>query len=439
MNNRVVITGIGVCSPVGGDAATFWQNLLAGRSGVGPVTLFDASTMPVRIGGEAKGLDNARLADDFPAATHESDRKIPLGSTAASQAIRDAALSTEALRAALLMVGVSLESFPLAQVGMAADADDLLQSLAANHNVRLQTPLDRLARILGDHYGFGGGQITNCSACAAGAQVIGDAFRRLRAGHAEVAVTGAADSVLNPLGLGGFSLLRILSTENERPHQACRPFDATRQGTVLGEGAAFLVLETLPHALRRGTRVYAEVLGYGSSLDAYRATDPEPDGQGAVRSMRRALADAGLHADAVDAVNAHGTGTPKNDVAETRALKAVLGMRAHAIPVTANKSMTGHLIAASGALEAAASAMTLHTGWLPPTINLDHPDPQCDLDFVAGGRRAFGGNVVLSNSFGFGGQNATLVFGKYHEWVHDKLVQKSRKSAILLALTMSRT
>ncbi|MEI6674614.1 MAG: beta-ketoacyl-[acyl-carrier-protein] synthase family protein [Verrucomicrobiota bacterium] len=415
MNNRVVITGIGVCSPVGADAGEFWQNLLAGNSGIGPVTLLDTSTMAVRIGGQAKGLDPARFATDFPEAVHETDRKIQLGLTAAAQAIRDAALTDEALRTAWVFVGVSLESFPLEQAGMAAAADDLIESLLTQQNAGLQTPLDRLAQIMGGHYGFNGGQITNCSACAAGAQVVGEAFRRLRAGHGEVAVTGAADCVLNPLGLGGFSLLRILSTENERPQQACRPFDATRQGTVLGEGAAFLVLETLPHAQRRGARIYAEVLGYGTTLDAYRATDPEPGGKGAVRSMRRALADAGLPAEAVDAVNAHGTGTPKNDVAETCALKEALGARAHAIPVTANKSMTGHLIAASGALEAAASAMTLHTGWMPPTINLEHPDPLCDLDFVTEGRRAFDGNVVLSNSFGFGGQNASLVFGKYHE------------------------
>ena len=414
MNHRVVITGIGVCSPVGGDARESWQNLLDGRSGIGPISLFDTRTMAVRIGGEAKGLDPARLAGDFPGALHESDRKIRLGLTAAGEAIRDAALDADALRAAWVFVGVSLESFPLEQAGMAADMHDLIESLAAKQGVRLQTPLDRLAQIMGAHLGFKGGQITNCSACAAGTQVVGEAFRRLRAGHGEVAVSGAADSVLNPLGLGGFSLLGILSTENDRPQHACRPFDATRQGTVLGEGAAFLVMETLPHARRRGARIHAEVLGYGTSLDAYRATDPEPAGKGAVRSMQRALADAGLQPDDVDAVNAHGTGTPKNDIAETCALKEALGARAQRIPVTANKSMTGHLIAASGALEAAVSVMSLHTGWIPPTIHLDHPDPQCDLDFVTGGRRVFDGNVVLSNSFGFGGQNATLIFGKYH-------------------------
>lgn len=415
MRNRIVITGIGVCSPAGGDAGEFWRNLLAGRSGIGPVTLFDASTMAVRIGGEAKGLDTDRFAREFPEAVHEVDRKIRLGLTAVDQAVRDAALAADDLRTAWAFAGVSLESFPLEQAGAVAEADDLIRSLAGKSGVGLQTPLDRLVRIMGTHYGFGGGRVTNCSACAAGAQAVGEAFRRLRAGQGDVAVTGAADSVLNPLGLGGFGLLRILSTENDRPQQACRPFDATRQGTVLGEGASFLVMETLHHARRRGARIYAEVLGYGSSLDAFRATDPEPGGKGAVLSMRRALADAGLQPEDVDGVNAHGTGTPKNDIAETHALKVVLGERALAVPVTANKSMTGHLIAASGALEASASAMTLHTGWMPPTINLEHPDPQCDLDVVTGDRRAFDGRVVLSNSFGFGGQNATLVFGRYHE------------------------
>jgi 3-oxoacyl-[acyl-carrier-protein] synthase II len=277
---------------------------------------------------------------------------------------------------------------------------------------RLQTPLDRLAEILGKRYGFSGGRYTNCSACAAGTQAIGEAFRRVRDGAADVAVAGASDSVLNPLAMGGFSLLQILSTENDAPQRACRPFDATRHGTVLGEGAAFVVMETAERAEARGARVYAEVLGYGSSLDAYRVTDPEPNGRGAVFSMTRAMADAGLQPDAIDCVNAHGTGTPKNDVAETRAIKLALGRRAREIPVTANKSMTGHLIAASGAVEAAASALTLFTNKVPPTINLSEPDPECDLDYVPEAARGFRGRTVLSNSFGFGGQNATLVFGR---------------------------
>jgi 3-oxoacyl-[acyl-carrier-protein] synthase II len=276
----------------------------------------------------------------------------------------------------------------------------------------LQTPLDRLGQVLGDHFGLFGGRWTNCSACAAGAMVVGEAFGRLRAGQAEAALVGAADSMLNPLGVGGFSLLRVLSTENDRPEAACRPFDATRQGTVLGEGAAMLVLETLERAGDRGAAPYAEVLGYGASMDAFRVSDPEPSGRGAVLAMKKALADARLAPEDIDLVSAHGTGTPKNDVVETAALKEALGPRARQVPVHAVKSMTGHLIAASGAVEAAAAALALARETVPPTINLRVPDPECDLDYVAEGARSVAAETVLSNSFGFGGQNASLVLGR---------------------------
>ena len=219
--------------------------------------------------------------------------------------------------------------------------------------------------------------------------------------------------MINPLGVGGFSLLKVLSEENEHPQKACRPFDATRRGAVLGEGSAMLALETLEHARARSARIYAELLGYGSSLDAYRVSDPDPAGRGAVRSMKKAIAAAGLRPEDIDCVNAHGTGTPKNDRVETMAIKEALGDRAWQIPVHAVKSMTGHLIAASGAVEAVAAAQTIHGCKVPPTINLEHPDPECDLDYVAHKARYFQGDTVLSNSFGFGGQNATLIFGRY--------------------------
>lgn len=420
MKHRVVITGLGLCTPVGIGAETFWQNLVAGRSGIGPVTLFDARSLPVRIGGEVKRLDQERLARSFPVAANERDRKIWLGLEAASQAIQDARLENFATTS--LLIGVSLETFHLdcltaanapgaSIAGGEAESSSLIAW--AKRQASFQTPLDRLAQILGGHYRFGGGLRTNCSACAAGAQAIGEAYERLSHGFPGPVLAGAADSVLNPLGLGGFGLLQILSPENDRPESACRPFDATRQGTVLAEGAAFLVLETEAHARARGARIYAEVLGYGSSLDAYRLTDPDANGRGAILSMRHALADAQLAPEQIDGVNAHGTGTLKNDVVETLALKAALGPQAYKIGVTANKSMTGHMIAASGAVEAAASALTLHTRTVPPTINLRNPDPRCDLDYVTGGARAFEGKTVLSNSFGFGGQNATLIFGRY--------------------------
>lgn len=418
MNQRVVITGIGLCTPLGRTVADFWGDLLGGHSGIGPITLFDASALRVRIGGEVRCFQQTELLSEFPESAQEKDRKVWLGLDAASRALADSGLPLNHLREALLFVGVSLETFRIKDVTPAAQAGDLSTALVAlalaqGAGSQLQTPLDRLTQWLGDHYDFQHGRYTNCSACAAGAQVIGEAFRRLRADSAEVALAGAADSTLNPLALGGFSLLRILSEENDRPQKACRPFDATRQGTVLAEGAAFVVLETWEHAQQRGAKIYAEIIGYGSSLDAYRVTDPEPDGQGAVLSMTRAIKDAGLTPESVDCVNAHGTGTPKNDVVETRAIKRVLGARAGVIPVTANKSMTGHMIATSGAVEAVASALTLHTGKVPPTINFTCPDPECDLDYVADGCRDFAGRTVLSNSFGFGGQNASLLFRRF--------------------------
>jgi 3-oxoacyl-[acyl-carrier-protein] synthase II len=277
----------------------------------------------------------------------------------------------------------------------------------------IQTPLDRIATLLGNRFGFRAGRYTNCSACAAGTQAVGEAWQMLRHGEAGLALAGGADSMLNPMGLGGFSLLRVLAAENDDPQRACRPFDVTRQGTVLGEGAAFVVLETLERAAARGAKVYAELLGYGSSLDAFSVTDPDPSGRGAVDAMRRALRSAGLQGADIDCVNAHATGTPKNDIVETAAIKEALGPRAWEIPVHAVKSMTGHLIAASGTVEAVAAALTVARGVVPPTINLQRPDPQCDLDYAANAARPLVGDTVLSNSFGFGGQNATLILGRY--------------------------
>jgi 3-oxoacyl-[acyl-carrier-protein] synthase II len=415
--NRVVVTGIGIASPVGNGRRGFWRGLVRGQSGIGPLTLFDASTFPVRIGGEVKGFDLGGLAARFPEARGERDRKVWLGLAAAEESLTDAGLAAGDLGGASLHVGVGLEVFFLEDAVRMADAGPG-QAMGAFLTGRpdaqpLQTPLDRLGQLLGDHSGVLGGRYVNCSACAAGAMVIGEAAERLRGGEADVALAGAADSMLNPQGVGGFGLLRVLSVENDRPQEACRPFDATRQGTVLGEGAAFVVLETLDRARRRGAKVYAEVLGYGCSMDAFRVSDPEPSGRGAVLSMTRALADAGLRPDEIDCASAHGTGTPKNDVVETAAIKEALGDRARQIPVHAVKSMTGHMIAASGAVEAVAAVLTLVEQTVPPTINLRTPDPECDLDYVADGARPMAGRTVLSNSFGFGGQNATLIFGRH--------------------------
>jgi 3-oxoacyl-[acyl-carrier-protein] synthase II len=417
---RVAVTGIGVVSPVGSGRETFWRRLVAGVSGTSVVTLFDTSAMPVRIGGQVRDLDMPAVTKRFPAAAVERDRKVPLGLAAAAEAIDDAALTAADLRSAVFYAGVGLEAFCLdditpfareANMGSALARAVLAAGAAAPI---VQTPLDRLGELVCRHYGIRGGRYTNGSACAAGAQAVGESMRLIQDGECDLAIAGATDSMLNPLGLGGFSLLRVLSAENDHPERACRPFDAARQGTVLGEGAAFLVLECADRAAARGAHVWAELIGYGSSMDAFAVSDPEPTGLGAMLSMRKALADAGLAAGEVDCVSAHGTGTIKNDIVETAAIKAVLGPRAYQVPVHSVKSMTGHMIAASGAVEAAAAVLTLARRTVPPTINLDRPDADCDLDYVPGRARAFDGRTVLSNSFGFGGQNATLIFRRCH-------------------------
>lgn len=409
---RVAVTGIGINSPVGTGRDEFWGSLTTGRSGIGLLTLFDASALPVRIGGEVRGLDVDKFRQRIPELAKVRDRKVLLGFAAAEEAMNDAGLSSGKLDG-IVDVGLGLEVIFLEDVVAAWLAGGRKNQVAGdvvlNQEQGLQTPLSLLPVLLARCYGFPGPVYTNCSACAAGAQAIGHAFQLIREGVCDIALAGGADSMLNPLGVGGFSLLGALSTENDCPTRACRPFEATRQGTVLGEGAAFVVLEELSAARGRGASVYAEVLGYSSSLDAHSVSDPPPDGRGAVLAMRKALVDAGIEPEDVDHINSHGTGTPKNDIAETVAIKTVFGNRAYHIPITAVKSMTGHMIGASGAVELVASVLTLVTGVIPPTINLTTPDPECDLDYVPEGAREFHGDTILSNSFGFGGQNAAIV------------------------------
>lgn len=413
--NRVVITGVGVVSPIGTGWRAFWSSLSSGQSGIGPITLFDASSFPVRIGGEVKDFDNKMVAQEFRNSQGIRDRKILLALAAAKEAVTDANLPDSALSQALLHVGVGLEAIWLGDLTPYAHSSNvslaIASSLTENLGGRLlQTPLDFTCNILGDRYGFSAGKYTNGSACAAGAQAIGEAWQMLREGQAGIALAGATDSMLNPLGLGGFSLLRVLSDENDQPQQACRPFDASRKGTVLGEGSAFVVMETLERATDRSADIYAEIVGYDSSLDAFSVSDPDGAGRGAVQSMTGALRAASLEPEDVDCVNAHGTGTVKNDIIETAAIKETLGEHAYHIPVHSVKSMTGHMIAASGAVETVAAVLTISQRRVPPTINLNKADDQCDLDYVPREARDFAGDTVLSNSFGFGGQNATLIF-----------------------------
>ena len=417
---RVWITGAGVVSPIGNGFAAFADGCLAGRSGIGPITLFDAATFKHRIAGEVRGLAPAPLEERYPRLRRVRDRKVLLGVAAAEQAIEHAGLGPRDLAGerSAIVLGAGLDVVLLEDIRgrtddvEAAVSEKLRALLEDDAGWERLVPTDTASRLVAVSHGLRGPCVTNVSACAAGGQALGHAFRLVREGVVDVALAGGADSMVHPMGIGAFGLLGALSPRNDPPGEAIRPFDGRRDGTVLGEGAAVLVLEDADRAHARGARPLAEFLGCASTLDAHAVTDPEPSGAGAVAAMRRALRDAGLAADAVDYVSAHGTGTPKNDAVETAAIREALGARAFRIPVSSLKSMTGHLVAASGAVEALSCVAAVVRGAVPPTINLTRPDPACDLDYVPGRARPWDGSVALSNSFGFGGQNTVVVLGR---------------------------
>jgi 3-oxoacyl-(acyl-carrier-protein) synthase len=413
------VTGAGVVSPIGNGFDAFADGCLAGVSGIGPITHFDARTFRHRIAGEVRGFDAGPVRERYPAARAVRDRKVVLGLAAIEEALDHACPAPAVLAStrAGIVLGAGLDVLFLEDIrGRAEDVEDavarrLREVLAAPEGDERVVPADTVARLAAARHGLRGPCVTSVSACAAGAQAIGHALRLVREGALDLCLAGGFDSMVHPMGIGGFGLLGALSPRNDPPAEAIRPFDAARDGTVLGEGAAVLVLEAAEAAASRGARPLAEVLGYASTLDAHAVTDPDPSGGGAAAAMSGALADAGLGPEAVDYVSAHGTGTPKNDAVETAALKEALGRRAREVPVSALKSMTGHLVAASGAIEVASCVVALLRRAVPPTINLTRPDPACDLDYVPGRARPWEGSVALSNSFGFGGQNAVVVIG----------------------------
>jgi len=403
--NRVVITGMGIVTPLGNTLSHFRQNLLSGNSGIGPLTIFDPGQLPSAIAGECQ-------LDEMPF----KDRKISFALHAAHCAMRDARLQEPEGKPPHqagqrgLSIGIGLELF---------DMHDLADYVSNGFNIPefcegqydfLQTPADHCVDLLCEAFNLRLNPGIHISACAAGNDAIGHAFLRIRRGEASMMLAGGADSMLNPLGLGGFCKLNALSTRNDEPQKASRPFDIDRDGFVLGEGAAMLVMENMENAARRGADIYAEILGYGNSFDAHAISDPHPAGRGAVAAMSRALAMAEISPASISYINAHGTATPKNDPVETLAIKTLFGKKAYGIPVSSTKSMTGHLISAAGAVEAVASILCANAGWVHPTVNLDNPDPGCDLDYVAGQAREHRIDYFLSNSFAFGGQNATLLF-----------------------------
>lgn len=423
---RVVITGMGCVTPLGVNVEKLWGNLKESRSGVGLTTVFDASRFPTKIAAEVK---NWSVADEGQSEERwqHCGRHTKFAAGAALQAMRHAGLES-GLTTAPDRLGIYLgsgegqqdfESFT--KMMMASIEGDTLD-VAKFTKLGLET-LQPLAEVeqepnmpaghLAALFDAQGPNLNCLTACAASSQAIGEATELVRRGDADVMLSGGTHSMIHPFGVTGFNLLTALSTRNDEPERASRPFDYERDGFVLGEGAAMIVLEDLEHAKRRGAVIYGEVLGYGSTADAYRITDTHPEGRGASSCIRMALADAGLGLTDIDYVNAHGTSTSVNDRVESLAIKTVFGDRAKQIPVSSTKSMMGHLIAAAGATEAIVSLLAIRDGVLPPTINYENPDPECDLDYVPNVARQAPCRRVLSNSFGFGGQNISLILGQF--------------------------
>jgi len=405
---RVVITGLGIVSPVGIDVKEAWSSIVAGKSGITRITRFDASAFPTQIAGEVKGFDVAKWLS--PKEARRFDTFIHYGLAASIDALKDSGLDLE--RENREQIGVCVGS----GIGGLPLIEETHNALLAG-GVRKISPffipgsiINLISGQLSIMHGLKGPNLALATACTTANHCIGEAGRLIEYGDADVMVAGGAEAAISPLGVGGFNAARALSTRNDAPELASRPWDVDRDGFVLGEGAGVLVLEEYEHAKKRGARVYAELAGYGMSADAHHITAPCEDGEGAARCMVNAIRNAGVSPDAVDYINAHGTSTPLGDIAETIAVKRCFGGHAKKLAVSSTKSMTGHLLGAAGGVEAVFSVLAIHHQIAPPTINLVRQDPQCDLDYVPNSARNMKIRTVLSNSFGFGGTNGSLVF-----------------------------
>jgi 3-oxoacyl-[acyl-carrier-protein] synthase II len=409
LRRRVVITGMGAITPLGLTVADTWQGLVEGRSGIDHLTRIDASKYPTRIGGEVKGFDPADYMNRKEA--RRMERFSQLAVAASKEALEDARLSLEEMDPE--EIGVLIGT----AIGGLDATEEAVHNIMAGRRVSpfyLVTTVPNMAAFHVSHtYGLKGYNNTVTTACAAGLQAVGEATEVVRRGAAQIMIAGGTESSSSELGLAGFSAMRGLSTRNDDPQGASRPFDRDRDGFVCSEGCAMLILENLEHALARGAHIYAEILGYSATSDAYNLAAPDPEAGGAARAIRWALEDAGIAAQDVDYVNAHGTSTPLNDAMETLAIKKVFGDHAYHVPVSSTKSMIGHLFGGSGAMQVVVCALTIQKGIIHPTINYQTPDPDCDLDYVPNVARHAEVDVVLSNSFGLGGQDACLVVGRY--------------------------
>lgn len=411
MKRRVVVTGLGAITPLGIGVEPSWQSLCRGKSGISKVSRFDASNFRTRIAGEVNGFNPLDFADKKLA--RRGERFILFAIAASRMALEDSRLTIDAGNTG--RVGVSLGTAAGGVESLEKIDNTLLRS--GKYSMSPFFMLGFLANMAAGQtaieFGARGPNVCTVTACASGAHAIGNAFRVVQQGDADVMITGGTDAGITPVMFAGLDAMKATSTRNEEPEKASRPFDKDRDGLVTSEGSGIIILEEREFALSRGARIYAELLGYGFNSDAYHIVAPDPDGRGASRCMEIALNDAGISAEKIDYINAHGTSTPLNDLCETRAIKRTFQEYSRKIPVSSNKSMIGHLWGAAGAVEAIFSILTITHGIIPPTINYETPDPECDLDYVPNVARTAVVNIVLSNSFGFGSTNATLIFGRF--------------------------
>ncbi len=408
---RVVVTGLGAITPIGNTLQEYWEGLSSGRNGIGPITLFDPSNHSCRIAGEVKGFDPHEYLERKEA--KRMDRFAQFAIAASKQAIADASFEINDLNAE--QVGIVIGN-GIGGMKVMEDQQTIYLDRGPDRCSPFMVPMmiaNMAAGLTAIHTGAKGPNSCVVTACAAGSNAVGDAFRLIQGGYAQAMICGGTEAAVTPLSVAGFAAARAVSTRNDDPLHACRPFDRDRDGFVMGEGAGILLLEELEHALARGAKIYAEMVGYAMTCDAYHMTSPVPGGEGATRAMLLALKDAGISPEQVSYINAHGTSTAANDKTETNAIKNALGDHAYKVAVSSTKSMTGHLLGGSGGIEAVATVMAVANDKVPPTINLENPDPDCDLDYVPHHSRECPVNVALSNSFGFGGHNVTLAFKKY--------------------------
>ena len=413
MRRRVVVTGMGCISPVGNNVADTWSAILAGKSGSGMITLFDASKHKTRFAAEVKGFDAVALFG--PREARKMDRFTQFATVATLEALEQSGLKIdESNRDRVgILIGTGIGG-----IGTLLDQAEVLRERGADRVSPFLIPMmisDSAAGMLAIRVGARGPNMAIATACASGNNAIGDAVETIRRGSADVMIAGGSEAALVSVAMAGMNVMGALSTRNDDPQTASRPFDKERDGFLMGEGAGIIILESLEHAQARGANILAELSGYGTTDDAHHISAPAENGAGAAMSMKLALENANLNVDDIGYINAHGTSTPLNDKSETAAIKTVFGEQAYAIPVSSTKSMTGHLLGASGAVEAVFSILAMREGILPPTINYQTPDPECDLDYVPNQPRKASPRHAMSNSFGFGGHNATLIFSRFEE------------------------